>query len=133
MQLRTLRKNEKRKKTLSQLKKILWKVFTAWVKKEGGNICFTCGVFCEGKNCHGGHFIKKSICGIELYFSPANVKIQCYKCNIFLDGNQYEFGIRLGEKTVAELKKIQRETKDTVWTRQQYEEKIKFYTEKLTG
>jgi hypothetical protein len=116
-----------KQKPLSWYKKKLWEVFTEWIKERDKHICFTCGRYCEGKNCHGGHFIKKSIGGLVLYFHEKNVHVQCYNCNITLDGNQYEFGIRLGEKTVKELQEIKKKTKGTVWSRGEYQKKIDHY------
>lgn len=116
-----------KQKSLATLKKDLWKLFSAWTKQNEENICFTCGKYCEGQNAHSGHFIKASICGIELYFSPVNVHVQCAYCNIWLDGNQYEYGTRLGKRTVAKLYKIKQETKGKVWDRKTYEKKIEYY------
>lgn len=132
MQLRPLKKNEKKRKPLSKLKKELWKVFSAWVKQKENRICFTCGRPCDGNDCHGGHFIKASVGGIELYFHEKNVHVQCARCNIWLDGNQYEYGTRLGERTVNSLRKIQQETKGKTWDRKTYEKKIAHYKKLLT-
>lgn len=117
-----------RKKSKSQLKKLLWKVFADYVKKRDNYICFTCGRKAEGHGLHAGHFIPKSIGGLALYFHEENVRAQCYNCNINLGGNQYEYGIRLGEEKVAELKKLQQQiTKDY-----DYEKQIEYYKEKIT-
>ena len=129
-----LKANEKRKKQkkLSWYKKRLWEVFAAWIKKRDGGNCFTCpATGCEGKNYHCGHFVKKSICGIELYFDERNNHGQCYNCNINLDGNQYIHGIRIGAETVSELEEIRRNTKGRVWTRADYEKKIEYYANLL--
>jgi hypothetical protein len=122
---------KRRLKSLKQIKKDSWEVFTEFIKLRDRHICFTCGRYCEGKNCHGGHFIKKSIGGLVLYFNEKNVHVQCYNCNITLDGNQYEYGVRLGPKIVKELYDLKLKTKGTVWDRFDYEAKIAEYKIKV--
>src|SRR5574343_407265 len=85
-------------KTTGQLKKDLWKVFSAYIRKRDNNICFTCGRKGEGSGMHAGHFVPKSVGGLSLYFHEDNVHAQCYNCNINLGGNKYEYGKRLGDK-----------------------------------
>lgn len=117
---------KKKLKPLSKLKKELWIVFAKWVKFEYGNTCFTCGSICSGANLHAGHFIKKSIGGLDLYFNENNVRPQCARCNIWLDGNQYEFGQRLGAEIVKELYEIKKKPKPQ-WGREYYTERIEYY------
>lgn len=126
------KKKKKRKiPSTAKLKKKLWKLFTAWIKVRDNNICYTCGVKCFGWNCQGGHFIPKSICGIELYFHEDNVHVQCGRCNLSEQGNIYVYGKKLGDKKVRELQKIRVEKKGIVWDRATYERKIKHYTNLL--
>jgi len=117
-----------RKKTNAQLKKRLWKVFSAFIRKRDKGTCFTCGSTGNiGSNYHAGHFIQKSVGGLALYFNEDNVHGQCARCNLWLSGNQYEYGVKLGEKKVQELYKLKQEiTKDYP-----FEEKIAYYNEKL--
>jgi hypothetical protein len=117
-----------KQKPISSLKKELWSAFASWVKKKGRGRCFTCDrTRLSGKKYHAGHFIKASVCGLALYFNPDNVKPQCAYCNIFLDGNQYEFGRRLGTEKVAELYELRQASKNLQWTRKDYEAKIAYY------
>ncbi len=119
---------QKSQKSLSWYKKKLWSVFSPWIKTRDGYTCFTCGRTCEGSGAHGGHFIKASVCGVVLYFDEDNVHCQCYHCNINLDGNQYEYGMRLGKRIVARLKRLRIESKGMKWTREQYQKKIDHYS-----
>lgn len=119
-----------KKKSISQLKKKLWNIFSQYIRKRDKGICFTCGRYAEGSGYHAGHFIQKSVGGIGLYFHPDNVRGQCYNCNINLGGNQYIFGQKLGEKKAKELYAMK--GKVTKWTVEDYEEKIKEYQEKLS-
>lgn len=101
-------------------------MFSAYVKKRDSGICFTCGVKCEGYNAHAGHFIPKSVGGIVLYFHPDNVKTQCARCNIWLGGNQYAFGERLGKKKVMELYALKNGPPQK-WDMARYELEIEWY------
>jgi hypothetical protein len=77
-----------KKKTVAQLKKLLWKHFTAYIKRRDKNICCTCGRLTEGQNSQGGHYIAKGACGLEYYFHEKNVHCQCSNCNLRLEGNR---------------------------------------------
>lgn len=91
------------KKPISVLKRKLWSVFSAYIRKRDKGICFICGRKCEGSGYHAAHFIPKSVGGIVLYFHPDNVHGCCYHDNINLGGNLYEYSLRLGPEKVAEL------------------------------
>lgn len=112
--MRSLLPNKKKDApTVSKMKKKLWKVFSVFIKQRDKGICYTCGAFCEGKNAHCGHFIPKSVGGLALYFHEDNNHLQCARCNIWLSGNQYIYGQKLGKKKVKELYKIKEKiTKD---------------------
>jgi len=125
-------------KTIGQLKKHLWKLFSEYVRRSNadwnGNVaCYTCGLTRHWKKMQAGHCIPRADCGIELYFDEMNVKPQCFRCNIDLGGNGAEFRRRLvmeyGEKEVEYMwKKKQTGIK---WSKEYYIQKIKKYQEKL--
>ncbi len=116
-----------KKKTNAQLKRKLWPIFAAFIKRRDNFVCYTCGRRVEGGNCHAGHFIPKGAGGLALYFHEDNVHVQCAGCNLFLAGNQYIYGQKLGEEKVKELYRIKNQiTKDYP-----FEEKIKYYQQKL--
>lgn len=119
-------KSKKKKlKSLAKLKKELWIVFSQYIRNRDGGKCFTCErTNLSGSNYHAGHFIKKSIGGLELYFHESNVNGQCAYCNLFLDGNQYEYGLRLGKKA-KELLLLKGKTLS--WDRKKFEEMIAYY------
>ncbi|MFS4438578.1 recombination protein NinG [Paracoccaceae bacterium GXU_MW_L88] len=73
--------------TVASLKKTLWRHFARYIKKRDKNICFTCGKKVEGRNAQAGHYMPKSACGLEYYYSETNVHCQCGECNCFLHGN----------------------------------------------
>lgn len=116
-----------KQKSISSLKKKLWVVFSKYIRLRDNYTCFTCGRKGEGSGIHAGHFISKSVGGIALYFHVENVHAQCYNCNINLSGNQWEYGQRLGKKTVEKLQKLRHETNK--WSIRDYEELIEEYSE----
>jgi 5-methylcytosine-specific restriction endonuclease McrA len=116
--------------SVSTLKKKLWKLFSEYIRRRDKGICFTCGRVQDWKLCDAGHFIPRSVGGLALFFHEDNVHAQCKRCNMPpLCGNQYEYGRRLGEKKVKELRKLQSQI--TKWSRQDYQDKIAHYQEKL--
>lgn len=121
----------KKSKVIShaKLKKKLWKVFSEYIRKRGKGVCFTCdSPGNTGSNYHAGHFIKASVGGLALYFNEDNVQGQCARCNLWLDGNQYIFGIRLGETKVKELQEIKNRTISKNFP---FQEKIEYYKQKI--
>lgn len=115
-----------KKVTTASLKKKLWKVFSAYIRKRDKGICFTCGKYAEGMAYHAGHFIPKSAGGLALYFHEDNVHGQCAGCNLFLQGNQYIYGQKLGKKKADELYKLKQSTEK--WSVQDYLDKIDYYS-----
>lgn len=120
----------KKAPSISLLKKKLWAVFSLYIRERDNYTCFTCGRKGEGGAIHSGHFIPKSVGGIDLYFNEDNVHAQCYNCNINLGGNQYEYSLRLGDKA-QELYK--RKGLYTKWTVQDYLDKIEHYKKLSTS
>lgn len=118
----------KKPKTLGQLKKDLWKVFSSYIRQRDAGVCFTCGRQAEGSGYHAGHFVPKSVGGLALYFHEDNVHGQCYNCNINLGGNQFLYGKKLGKKA-DELYKLKLLTEK--WSMQDYMDKIQYYKSKL--
>ncbi len=118
-----------KKPTVTILKKKLWKIFSQYIRARDKNICFTCGRYGEGSGMHAGHFVPKSVGGNTLYFHEDNCHAQCYNCNINLGGNQYEYGMRLGQEKAEMLRKLKYATFKTDIN--YYEEKIKEYQQKL--
>jgi len=119
------KQGKKKVQSISKLKKKLWIEFSIFIRNRDKWICYTCGRKAEGSGLHAGHFISKSVGGISLYFHEKNVNAQCYNCNINLSGNIWEYGQRLGTKTVEELYKIKKET--AKWTVSDYLNKIEYY------
>ncbi len=130
---KSLGKNKKpiKKKTISQLKKKLWEVFSLYIRTRDKFTCFTCGRRGEGGGIHAGHFVPKSVGGVDLYFDEQNVHAQCYNCNINLGGNQYVYSQKLGPKVAAALYK--RKGVFQKWNEFKYMKMIELYKEKTAN
>jgi hypothetical protein len=122
--LTTKRVIKSKEKSITYYKKKLWEVFSLYIRQRDNFTCFTCGRKGEGGGMHAGHFIPKSVGGIDLYFNEENVNAQCYNCNINLGGNQYVYGLKLGDKA---QKLYERKGIYTKWGAQEYKEKIEYY------
>lgn len=84
-----------------KLKAKLDKVFSQYIRRRvsdefGRSKCFTCSKVDEWKNMDAGHFMGRV--KMSTRWDEANVQVQCKRCNIFLHGNQYKFGLQLDKK-----------------------------------
>lgn len=128
----------KRKKSLPQLKKILWRFFSEYIRRrdadENGLVkCISCEEVRHWKLMHCGHYEKRTFLGT--CFEEKNNAPQCPRCNFFLDGNQSAYAIALrklyGPDILEELDK-QKNSKEKI-SRQEYDDLISTYTLKLKG
>jgi len=72
-------------------------------------VCFTCGIQKPwNKGIHGGHFIGRANNTFRVRWDEVNVQCQCIKCNSYLEGNKFIFGVNLntkyGQDTATKLK-----------------------------
>jgi hypothetical protein len=119
-------------KSISKLKKELDKWFSLYIRilnttDEGFAQCFTCGKVDSYKKLQCGHFMSRRFHSTR--WNELNCAVQCVKCNMFGQGEQYKFGLNLdakyGEGTSEEL---QYEAKQIVkFTRTDYEVDISYY------
>lgn len=114
--------------SISKLKKKLWILCKEITRKKYGNTCFTCGKLgLSGSSWHTGHFIAKSTCSTELAYDLANLKIQCYNCNINKSGNWIAFEEKLGPEIAANLKERNKMTKGQPYHPDWFNRKIEEY------
>jgi hypothetical protein len=88
----------KKIKSIAKLDKELWDVFSLYTRQRYADVygrvkCFTCAKIDVYKNMDAGHFITRAKASTK--FDELNVQCQCKKCNIFSQGNQYEFALEL--------------------------------------
>jgi len=119
-------------KTISKFKKELDKWFSLYIRlrdasDEGLVQCFTSGRVYHYKEIHAGHFISRRC--LATRWCEVNVQPQSAKDNLFGQGEQYKFGLRLdykyGEGTAEELELKSRQT--IKLSRVDYEDKISYY------
>ena len=104
-------------KSVSKLKKELDKWFSLYIRlrdatNEGLCQCFTCGKVDHYKKLQCGHFMSRRHHSTR--WNEVNCQVQCVKCNLFGQGEQYKFGLNLdskwGEGTSEELQYEARQT-----------------------
>jgi hypothetical protein len=122
--------------TISKLKKKLDKVFSEYIRRRNadhlGRVkCFTCGVEKHWKEQQAGHFQSRS--HYSTRWDEVNVQVQCVKCNMYRQGEQYKFGMyldqRFGDGTAEELE--YRAKTIVKLNRVDYEEAIERYKQKI--
>jgi len=122
--------------TISKLKKKLDSLFSQYTRLRNADHlarvkCFTCGVEKHWKEQQAGHFQSRSHHSTR--WDEVNVQVQCVKCNMFRQGEQYKFGMYLdqkyGEGTAEELE-IRSKTIVKL-NRTDYEEAIERYKQKI--
>ena len=134
MQIATQDTGEIYMKTISKLKKDLDKWFSLYIRLRdaddlGVTMCFTSGRYYHYKNIHAGHFMSRRC--LSTRWCEINVQPQSAADNLFGQGEQYKFSLRLdnkyGEGTAEELQYKARQIQK--FSRVDYEEKISYYKE----
>ena len=120
------------KKPISKLKKELDKWFSLYIRlreatSQGIAQCFTCGKIDHYKKLQCGHFQSRRHHATR--WNEWNCQVQCVKCNMFEQGEQWQFGIKLNSQfglgTSQNLEYLARTTVKK--TRIEYEEDITYY------
>ena len=95
-----------KKPTKTALVKKLDKVFSEYIRRRNGEMatCVTCGKVAHWKEMQAGHFMSRRHRATRWH--EDNVQVQCVKCNMFGQGEQYKFGLWLGEEKSQELIKL---------------------------
>ena len=122
--------------TISKLKKKLDKLFSEYIRRRNadhlGRVkCFTCGDEKHWKEQQAGHFQSRSHHSTR--WDEVNVQVQCVKCNMYRQGEQYKFGMyldqRFGDGTAEELE--YRAKTIVKLNRVDYDEAIERYKQKI--
>ncbi len=119
-------------KPISKLKKELDKWFSLYIRLRDANEygmvqCFTSGRVYHYKQIHAGHFMSRR--HLATRWCEINVQPQSPKDNLFGQGEQWQFGLKLDAKYgVGTAEELQYQAKQTVkFTRVDYEEEISYY------
>ena len=88
-------------KKISKLKKELDSWFSKYIRLRGATDmgiaqCFTCGKIDHYKKLQNGHFQSRRHNATR--WDNKNCQVQCVKCNMFGQGEQYKFGMYLDAK-----------------------------------
>jgi hypothetical protein len=126
---------KKSKPTKSKLKKKLDEVFSLYIRHKfsinGMCCCYTCGNWGDIKTMQAGHFMSRRY--LLTRWEEDNVRIQCRSCNLFNQGEQYEFGKKLeaelGISRVEDLRFLRHTI--SKYSTKDYETMIEYYTEEL--
>ena len=120
-------------KSVSKLKKELDKWFSLFIRlrdatDEGVVQCFTCSRISHYKSgMQNGHFQSRRHHSTRWH--ETNCQVQCIKCNMYEQGEQFKFGMMLdatyGLGTAEELEFLA--LMITKFSRVDYEEKISYY------
>lgn len=121
------------KKSVSKLKKEIDKYFSLYIRlrsasKDGIVKCFTCNKTGHyKKGFHAGHFQSRRF--LPTRWHPENVQVQCIKCNLYSQGEQYKFSQKLGKKKSKELEELARS--HIKYFRHEYEDFLEEYKQKV--
>ena len=89
--------------------------------------CVTCGKKDHWKNLQAGHFISRKHYATR--WNEENVQVQCVGCNVYRYGEQYLFGVYLGEEKSQELLQLSREV--VKFSNTDLEIKINYFKRKI--
>lgn len=123
-----------KKKTDSQLKKMLDKVFSEYVRisnsdKNGYCICVTCGKKDHYKSMQNGHYISRQHLAVR--YDETNCHVQCVGCNIFRGGNYTAYALYMLDNYGEEKLQWLEQQKHIITKYYPYEERIEYYKSKV--
>jgi Bacteriophage Lambda NinG protein len=133
---RKAKKVEKRRESLPFKKKKLHDIFSRYIRlrdtdADGNATCIDCGTHIQWHQVQCGHFRRREL--MPTTWDERNCNAQWGYCNGPLKGREYEYGVALnikyGPGTAEEL--CQLSHKEANFTREELDEKIKYYQKKV--
>tara|TARA_Y100001938_G_C7910628_1_gene339416 strand:- start:254 stop:637 length:384 start_codon:yes stop_codon:yes gene_type:complete len=121
------------KKKLSKKLDVIFSKYIRWYYADSnGNVtCYTCGVTKPVKEMQCGHFQSRRHYATRWHTD--NCRVQCQKCNIWEQGQQFIFGNKLkaeiGDVKFNEL--IQLSNTTVKYTQQDYLDMLEYYKKEL--
>ena len=93
-------------KTISQLKEIADDEISIYIRRKYSNWkgeapCYTCGIVKRWQEQQNGHYISRTYNNTRYY--EANLRVQCYSCNVMKHGNMDEYAYRLEKEKPGTL------------------------------
>ena len=112
-----------KKKSIKELKKELWRLFSRYIRERDKFICYTCG----SPGNEAGHYYHSK--GYLIHFDERAVHCQCGSCNRWKSGNLQEYSLCLirdyGPDILEEFNRLK--NTDYKPTRKDYEDRIEHY------
>ena len=109
----------------------LWKLFSEYIRRSSGGVCYTCGVQKDWRELDAGHYEDAGNCGLYLLFDERNVHAQCTYCNRFKHGNKTNYALALTEDYGKNILKQLKQDRQKITKDFPYQEKIAEYQQKL--
>jgi len=127
-------KSKKEQPTVTQLKKKLDAIYSQYIRRKysdyrGYCSCVTCGVSKHVKHMQCGHYVPRT--HLSLRYDERNTFPQCASCNVFQKGRMDEYAIFLINKFGDSILNELNIEKHKITKNFPYEEKIRYYKEKL--
>lgn len=120
-----------KKVSVSKAKKDLDRIFSEYIRRRDGGVCFTCGKQDDWKRMQNGHFVTRSANSTR--FDEVNCNCQCVGCNVFKYGNMVAYSINIvrkyGPGMIERLHKKGQQVKQ--WTVPELQEMIRTYKLKI--
>lgn len=107
-------------------------IFSEYIRrryaKNDISTCFTCGKEDHWKKQQAGHFMSRK--HYSTRWDEENVQVQCVGCNVYRYGEQYKFGVFLGQEVADSLfiksRQIEKfSNADLVMMYETYKQKVK--------
>ncbi len=126
----------KKAKSHAKLKKELDSVFSQYIRwyyaDDNGYVeCYTCNTIKHVKEMHNGHFLSRR--HLSTRWNEDNCRPQCPRCNLYAQGEQWKYGLRLtadiGAEKVQELQALSKQAGK--FTTAELQEIIDYYKARL--
>lgn len=129
VQKRAPKAKKEKAKSIRELKKELWRLFSKYIRERDHYTCYTCGK--PGNE--AGHYYHSK--GYPIHFEERAVHCQCMNCNHFKSGNLHVYALNLerdyGPGILQELEQLKNSKYHA--TRVDYEDRIAHYKALLKG
>lgn len=127
---------KKKLKSISSIKKKLWKLFSTYIRQRGMNDrglnrCISCGEVGHWTTGNAGHFYHGH--SKLTFMDERNVHYQCVRCNLYLSGNLIPYSEFMRKEYGPDIIEVLRESHNRIWkpSRQELANLIEYYKSKV--